>query len=240
MTHAADLGAYMQAINSGTDGIQHVPPEGSLSTHTTHMAKTQRQLITPIMEIFRQGFANRAILAVTEGNSSASWTWQNVQQNVRALHEAGLPILAGTDAVGVVSPDIAVTFGLTLHNELENLVSAGFTPVEALIAATSEPAKRFGLDDRGVIAVGNRADLLLLDADPSEVICNTRRSQECGSAASKSKWSNAVRLAVDSHSVRRRNRESCRGRDEPRGFHVNTQARLASAPSPHSINPKET
>lgn len=88
---------------------------------------------------------------------------------VRALHAAGVPILAGTDA-----PNPGTAHGASLHRELELLVQAGLTPSEALRSATSVPARAFGLPDRGRIAPGLRADLLLVKGDPALDITATR------------------------------------------------------------------
>jgi hypothetical protein len=65
--------------------------------------------------------------------------------------------------------------GASMHRELELLVKAGLTPVEALAAATSVPAERFRLPDRGRIAPGMRADLLLVKGDPTSDITATRK-----------------------------------------------------------------
>jgi imidazolonepropionase-like amidohydrolase len=92
---------------------------------------------------------------------------------VRAMHQAGVPFLAGTDAPGVpyVFP------GFSLHEELAQLVSeGGFTPLEALQAATRDPARFFGLEkDLGTVEPGKLADLILLDADPLADIHNTTK-----------------------------------------------------------------
>ncbi|MGA8806639.1 MAG: amidohydrolase family protein [Thermoanaerobaculia bacterium] len=88
---------------------------------------------------------------------------------VRQLKAAGVPILAGTDA-----PNPGTAHGASMHRELELLVKSGLTPVEALTAATSLPAKQFKLNDRGRIAAGLRADLLLVDRDPTTDILATR------------------------------------------------------------------
>jgi hypothetical protein len=88
----------------------------------------------------------------------------------RAFKKNGLTVLAGTDA-----PNPGTTYGASLHQELELLVQAGLTPAEALSAATALPAKVFGLADRGRIAKGLRADLLLVDGDPTANIKDTRR-----------------------------------------------------------------
>ena len=88
---------------------------------------------------------------------------------VRALHRAGVPILAGTDA-----PAPGLAHGLSLHRELELLVRSGLSPIEVLAAATSKPARAFGFHDRGRIAAGLRADLLLVNGDPTHDITATR------------------------------------------------------------------
>ena len=87
------------------------------------------------------------------------------------MHEHGIPIGAGTDTpIGLAIP------GFSLHSELEMLVRAGLSPMEALQSATLRPAEFFGLDDvSGSIRPGNQADLVLLDADPLQDISNTRR-----------------------------------------------------------------
>ena len=63
--------------------------------------------------------------------------------------------------------------GASVHHELQYLVQAGLAPIEAQRAATSTPARRFGLTDRGRIAPGHRADLLLVQGDPTTVITDT-------------------------------------------------------------------
>jgi imidazolonepropionase-like amidohydrolase len=61
----------------------------------------------------------------------------------------------------------------SVHHELQLLVRAGLTPTEALRAATGVPARRFGLDDRGRIGESLRADLVLVDGDPTTRIADT-------------------------------------------------------------------
>ena len=87
------------------------------------------------------------------------------------MHSRGVPIAAGTDTpLGLSAP------GLSLHQELELLVRAGLSPIEALSSATVRPAEFFSLQaEMGTIDVGKKADLVLLDANPLDDITNTRR-----------------------------------------------------------------
>jgi imidazolonepropionase-like amidohydrolase len=92
---------------------------------------------------------------------------------VRALRDAGVDILAGSDVSEPLPILGGLAHGASLHHELQLLVQAGFSPVEALRAATSVPARRFSLPDRGRIVPGARADLLLVDGDPTTTISDT-------------------------------------------------------------------
>lgn len=90
---------------------------------------------------------------------------------VKAFHDAGIPIIAGTDA-GISG----VIYGFSLHDEIELLVRAGLTPQEALVSATRLPATWLDIEDKiGTVEVGKYADLVLLDANPLVDIQNTRK-----------------------------------------------------------------
>jgi imidazolonepropionase-like amidohydrolase len=97
---------------------------------------------------------------------AARRTFDGLIAIVGALHRAGVPIVAGTDQQ---------VPGHSLHRELELYVRAGFTPMEALQSATLIPARAMRLErESGTIAVGKRADLIVLDRDPLVDIANTR------------------------------------------------------------------
>ncbi|MCI5107321.1 MAG: amidohydrolase family protein [Pseudomonadales bacterium] len=86
------------------------------------------------------------------------------------MHEAGVPIGAGTD-----TPINLSVPGYSLHSELDMLVRAGLTPLEAIETATLEPAKFFDLQDSmGSIDVGKVADLVMLGANPLDNISATK------------------------------------------------------------------
>jgi predicted amidohydrolase len=90
---------------------------------------------------------------------------------VRKVHEFGATVLAGTDSF-----DAFVLPGWSLHQELELLVSAGFSTMSALQSATRDAVRYFGQErERGTVEKGKMADLLLLDADPLADIRNTRK-----------------------------------------------------------------
>lgn len=138
-----------------------VPENGDLSPAYAPFVGT----LPPATERgFRQGG-----FAVPAGVTRADWraSYRKLAGLVGAMHKAGVPIVAGTDGSG-----------LELVRELELYVTdAGFTPAEALAAATLAPARLVGADgETGSIAVGKAADLVLVDGDPSRRIGDLRHT----------------------------------------------------------------
>jgi len=112
-----------------------------------------------------------AILAETGPPSPAAPLLEkSVQKDIAivgALHHAGVPIVAGTDQT---------VPGHSLYREIELYVQAGFTPMEAIQAATVVPARIMGLDkELGTMETGKRADIIIVDANPLESIHNIRK-----------------------------------------------------------------
>ena len=99
--------------------------------------------------------------------------WQNSvrvgKENALALQEAGVMLVAGTDA-----PYPGTLLGEGIHRELELLVEAGLTPLEALSAATGNAARLMRADDWGTLAAGKRADLVLVRGRPDRTVSDTR------------------------------------------------------------------
>ena len=92
------------------------------------------------------------------------------KQNLKALQDAGVQIGFGSDSgVGLRIPGVAE------HLELALMVEAGLTPMQAINNATSNAARLLKLDDRGVLASGKLADLVVLESDPTADIANSRK-----------------------------------------------------------------
>jgi len=191
VVHIGSLQGAREAVEAGADGLAHLfidhPPEAdfgrwvaahhafvvptltvleSVSARHGGAALAQDPAIAPYLSPGGQAELNQTFPT----RAGAATNYAAAEEAVRQLQAAHVPLLAGTDA-----PNPGTTHGASLHRELELLVQAGLTPAEALAAATSVPAKQFGLEDRGTLAPGQRADLLLVDGDPTADIKATRK-----------------------------------------------------------------
>ncbi len=88
---------------------------------------------------------------------------------ILAFHRAGGKVVAGTD-----TPNPFVVPGVSLHQELERLVAAGLSPMDAIVSATSRAAELLRRTDLGVIEEGRLADLVLVSGNPATDITSTR------------------------------------------------------------------
>jgi imidazolonepropionase-like amidohydrolase len=93
------------------------------------------------------------------------------QTNLKRIHDAGIPVVLGTDAGNPLT-----LHGASVFMELEAMQAAGLTPMEVLIAATANGAVAMGLDSTGTVTAGAVADLVVLDGDPLADIANVRRT----------------------------------------------------------------
>jgi imidazolonepropionase-like amidohydrolase len=151
IVHIATLQDARDALESGADGIAHIyagPPDPAIARE----AAARHAFWVPTLAVITQGCPKPEACAAAF-------------EIVRQFKTAGVRILAGTDV-----PNPGTAHGASLHSELELLVKAGLTPLEALGTATSQPAAAFGLPDRGRIAPGLRADLLLVEGEPDRDI----------------------------------------------------------------------
>lgn len=172
VAHAVSVAAFGMAQEAKVDIVTHVPRDKALDAGAVARMLNEHRVAVPTLTMM-EGVA-KAI--------SGAGDYANARDSVIALYRAGVPVFAGTDANAAPGAPFAVAHGESLHHELELLVDAGLSPVEALRAATSLPARYFGFDDRGVIEPGRRADLVLIAGDPTKDIRATRQIQRvwCG------------------------------------------------------------
>ena len=111
-------------------------------------------------------FASRA----ADAAERAARSYEQMERSLAKLHAAGAALVLGSDS-GVQDH----FYGFSAHRELELMVAAGLSPLDAIVTTTSRSADRLGLDDSGRLAPGARADFIVLDANPLDDITSTRR-----------------------------------------------------------------
>ncbi len=168
IVHAPDLASLRMAQQAGADVLTHAPIDRPVTDEDVARALADHRVISPTLAMME------AIVAAVGRPGAPGPSYEAARDSVAALHRAGVPILAGSDANDAPGVPARPPFGDSLHHELELLTGAGLSSVEALRAATVVPARYFGLTDRGVIAPGRRADLLLVSGDPVADIRATR------------------------------------------------------------------
>ncbi len=176
VAHAASTAAFDMALQAGVDMVTHVPLDRRLTESTAARVLAQKCVSIPTLTMMKGIVARSAAAAAAQPKSGAAGPdYEAARGSVAELHRAGVPILAGTDANAGPGIPFSPRHGESLHDELELLIEAGLSTVEALCAATVLPAQCFGLRDRGVIEPGRRADLVLIDGDPISDIRATRQ-----------------------------------------------------------------
>ncbi|MDQ6704857.1 MAG: amidohydrolase family protein [Acidobacteriota bacterium] len=180
----------LAAMRAGADGIEHIFDDTPVSREFIETAVANHSIFTPTLSVIQAfggapsgpalskdprfepyllGWAIDILNVKLPATVAQRHHFESALGAVRALHEAGVTILAGTDA-----PNPDTGYGVSLHQELQLLTECGLTPEQAMHAATAAPAREFGLIDRGRIQNGRRADLLLVKGDPSRDIRDTR------------------------------------------------------------------
>lgn len=191
VVHANTLEDARTAIEGGADGIAHLFADQVADTAFLTLIAEREAFVVPTLSVTAVQSGRRdagALLAHPAfwqyltgdeiknmiannpgGNRNPRFQWDSVSVSLKLLADRRVPILAGSDA-----PNTGTAWGAGMHRELELMVEAGMSPIAALQAATSVPARVFGLNDRGGIAPGLRADLLLVEGDPTENILASR------------------------------------------------------------------
>lgn len=188
VVHASAQQAARESLRDGADGLAHMFQDQPADAEFVALAKQRGAFVVPTLTVIA-GFSGERS-ALVDDPRLAAWLSSgqrealaarmhegagdpamlaNAVESVRRLHAAGVVLLAGTDA-----PNPNTAHGVSLHEEIVRLAEAGLGPAGALAAATSAPARAFGLDDRGRIAPGQRADLVLVEGDPRTDLTVTR------------------------------------------------------------------
>jgi imidazolonepropionase-like amidohydrolase len=191
--HATELELARAALEGGADVLAHSVEDAPVDPAFIALAKQRNAVYmttlmvyegyndafkaAPSLSAFERRFGSPDIIATL---TQAPEAYRGVaiplplaiaNPNAVKMREAGVRVAAGTDA-----GNIGTLHGPALHRELELLVAAGFTPGQALTAATRDAAYAFSpAPDIGLIKPGYRADLLVLDADPLDSIANLQR-----------------------------------------------------------------
>ncbi|HEX8954601.1 MAG TPA: CIA30 family protein [Polyangia bacterium] len=189
VVHIGSQAGARTALDAGADGLAHLFIDSAPAADFAAFVAAHHAFVIPTLSVLvpmcegadRTSLANDPAVAPLLDERDVAQLGRSFPKklpaancayalaSVQALDGAGVPLLAGTDALNP-----GVVHGASLHRELELLVQAGLSPEKALAAATATPAARFGLDDRGRIAPGLRADLVLVDGDPIADIRRTR------------------------------------------------------------------
>lgn len=174
IAHTVTGATFEVAAAAGADVLTHVPMQSVVSDEVTHAGLVACPTLVMMRGICATIGRKPALRALAALRVIPGFDFGHSLASVARLHRAGATILAGTDANADATTPFSPPHGLSMHEELRLLVDAGLSPAAALTAATSAPARVFGLHDRGSVEPGRRADLLLVDGDPTTDITATR------------------------------------------------------------------
>ncbi len=190
VVHVDDLISAKEAIEAGANGLVHSFMDKVVGDDFVELMKSNEAFIIPTLQVeasivglspgrtsLESKHLNRFLSRQQRAQLKASFNdfgipteaFERAKQSVKRLFDAGVPILAGSDA-----PNPGTAHGASLHAELEMLVSTGLSSEDALMAATSIPSRVFQLGSRGFIQSGAPASMLLLESNPLENVEATK------------------------------------------------------------------
>ena len=198
MAHVYYLADARDLVEAGVDGFLHLVRDEEMDDALVRRMKEKSVFVTPNLSTSEAGtyadkpawlddpvlaesassevirrvadtYAARRAAGV-QPRQAAMTSYAKQQRSLAKLNAAGVPIALGDDT-GIEN----TFFGFGEHRELELMVTAGMTPMQAIVAATRTPAALLRLEAFGTVARGKRADFLVLDANPLDSIANTRK-----------------------------------------------------------------
>lgn len=165
--HAVTQRMVRMAVEAGVDILIHVSMKEPFPLELVRKIAALKIHVVPTL-IMMKGFSKSLIFGYRKEH------YAHAAEAVRLMHSSGIPIAAGTDSHDVIILP-PVHHGASMHQELELLVEAGLTPVQALGSATAIAADTFGLQCVGRIAPGYRANLVLIEGRPDQNIADIRQ-----------------------------------------------------------------
>jgi len=221
VVHAATLQNCIDVFEAGGDGLAHLFFNDAFDPEFGRLAARKKVFVIPTLSVLESMSGTSGASALAEDPHVSLYlnpmditglkqsfpfktsraAYKAAERALRQLRDEEVPILAGTD-----SPNPGTTYGASLHRELELLVKAGLSPLEALKAATSIPAEKFNLSGRGQIKPGLIADLLLVKGDPATDIKATRNITTI--------WRNGVKVDREKYLAGVKNAKKARERQK--------------------------
>jgi imidazolonepropionase-like amidohydrolase len=172
LSHTVTLDRGKSAARAGVDVIAHSMADQAVDQSFIDLMLKSGTAYAPTLAVYEPARPGQPAFAPNNpAFQQRVVRFQRSLANVKTLHAAGVLIALASDAGNTSTPH-----GRSTLRELELLVEAGLTPAEALVVGTSNSARAMGHEDRGVIAPGRRADLVLVKGKPWETISDIRNT----------------------------------------------------------------